>query len=89
MDDKHALDLNKANSSEGYLDTALQEVESIQNETCMDDGNTSYHELKEDNKESKIEEQKYRKKLNVEVRRMVADSIHEHIKMIVYRPEIT
>lgn len=89
LDNENAIGLKKANSSEGHSDTVLQEVESTQSEVCMDEGNAYYHELKEEMKESKIEEQKYRKKLNIEARKMVADTIHQRIKMIVHRPEIT
>ena len=67
----------------------LQEVESTQSETCTDEGDAYYHELKEEIKKKKIEEQKYRRKLNIEARKMVTETIHQDIKMIVHRPEIT
>lgn len=48
-----------------------------------------YHQLNPDDnsEDAKKEEQKFRKHLNKEARKVVSDSIHKGVKLIVHRPE--
>lgn len=89
IEDEAAIGLRKASSSKGHSDKVLDTVESRPSEDNGESNQAFYHELKKDIEKNKLEEQKFRRKLNDEARKIVSGTMHKGTKMIVHRPEVT
>ncbi len=86
--DKNAVRLRKSEDSEGHSDTSSDKNTDISSNDNGENGTPFYHELdKSDTTELKKKE--FRKQLNREARQSVQGSVHEDIKLIVHRPEVT
>lgn len=86
--DKNAVRLRKSEDSEGHSDTSSDENTDISSNDNGENGTPFYHELdKSDTTE--LQKKEFRKQLNREARQSVQGSVHEDIKLIVHRPEVT
>ncbi|WP_367566002.1 AAA family ATPase [Lacrimispora sp.] len=85
--DPNAVRLRKSQDSEGHSDqTSHNAAKKTQSSDNGEDGAPIYHEMEP---ERLTEQQKmdFRKRLNQQARESVKGSIHQHIKLIVHRPE--
>ena len=86
--DKNTVRLRKSEDSEGHSDTSSDENTDISSNDNGENGTPFYHELdKSDTTE--LQKKEFRKQLNREARQSVQGSVHEDIKLIVHRPEVT
>lgn len=86
--DKNAVRLRKSEDSEGHSDTSSDKNTDISSNDNGENGTLFYHELdKSDTTE--LQKKEFRKQLNREARQSVQGSVHEDIKLIVHRPEVT
>ena len=86
--DKNAIRLRKSADSEGHSDTSSDKNTDISSNDNGENGTPFYHELdKSDTTE--LQKKEFRKQLNREARQSVQGSVHENIKLIVHRPEVT
>lgn len=87
--DQDAVRLRKSEDSEGQSDTSSEDRrEVLSSKDQGGNGTPFYHEL--DRSElSETEKREFRKQLNREARQSVQGSMHEGVKLIVHRPEVT
>ena len=87
--DQDAVRLRKSEDSEGQSDTSSEDHrEVLSSKDQGGNGTPFYHEL--DRSElSETEKREFRKQLNREARQSVQGSMHEGVKLIVHRPEVT
>jgi hypothetical protein len=87
-DDPDAVRLRKSEDSEGQSDQASDKSLNTQSSDNGDNGSPIYHELEQEplTEQEKLE---FRKKLNQDARESVKGSVHNSVKLIVHRPEIT
>jgi nitric oxide reductase activation protein len=87
--DPNAVRLRKAADSEGHTDQAADYITwKTKSSDNGEDGVLLYHEREQEHL-TKQQKQAFRKKLNQEARASVEGSIHQQVKLIVHRPEIT
>ena len=89
IEDETTIGLRKSSSSKGHSDKTLDATESRPGEDNGESNQAFYHELKKNIENTKLEEQKYRRKLNDEARKIVSGTMHKGTKMIVHRSEVT
>ena len=86
--DKNAVRLRKSEDSEGHSDTSSDKNTDTSSNDNGENSTPFYHELdKSDTTE--LQKKEFRKQLNREARQSVQGSVHEDIKLIVHRPEVT
>lgn len=85
---ENAIRLRKSPDSQGHSDTANAETGNKPSNDNAPDGIPTYHEIDRANTNA-ADPIKFRKKLNAEARESVQGSIHEGIRLIVHRPEVT
>jgi nitric oxide reductase activation protein len=79
--------LRKTPDSEESLSRGSDDIGETDSTDIGEDGLPKYHQLKlEDNSLDLKKEKEFRKKLNLEARRVVSGSIHKNVKLIVHRP---
>ena len=87
--DPNAVRLRKAPDSEGHSDQNSEHVTwKTKSSDNGEDGVPLYHEREQEHL-TKQQKQAFRKKLNQEARKSVEGSIHQQVKLIVHRPEVT
>lgn len=87
--DPKAVRLRKSQDSEGHCDqTPVNTTRKTQSSDNGEDGVPLYHET-EPKHLTERQKQEFRKRLNQEARESVKGSIHEQVRLIVHRPEIT
>lgn len=85
--DSNAVRLRKSGDSEGHSDqTSRNTAEKTQSSDNGEDGAAIYHEM-EPERPTKQQKTDFRKRLNQQARESVKGSIHQHVKLIVHRPE--
>lgn len=85
--DPNAVHLRKSRDSEGHSDqTSRSKAEKTQSSDNGEDGAPIYHEM-EPERLTKQQKMDFRKRLNQQARESVKGSIHQHVKLIVHRPE--
>ncbi|WP_333652373.1 AAA family ATPase [Lacrimispora sp.] len=85
--DPNAMRLRKSRDSEGHSDqTSRNTAEKTQSSDNGEDGAAIYHEM-EPERPTKQQKTDFRKRLNQQARESVKGSIHQHVKLIVHRPE--
>lgn len=86
--DKNAVRLRKSEDSERHSDTSSDKNTDISSNDNGENSTPFYHELdKSDTTE--LQKKEFRKQLNRKARQSVQGSVHEDIKLIVHRPEVT
>ena len=85
----NAVRLRKSPDSEGHSDPSSDSPsQKTQSDDNGQDGAPIYHEM-EQSEPTKEQKQAFRKKLNQEARISVDGTVHQAIKLIVHRPEIS
>ena len=85
---ENAIALRKTPDSEESSSRVSEEIGETDSTDIGEDGLPKYHQLNpEHNSHDAKKEKEFRKKLNIEARKVVSDSIHENVKLIVHRPE--
>lgn len=88
-EDSDALRLRKSKDSDSHSDqisdSTIEETKSSDNN---ENGTPLYHEL-DGRIPTEQQKQEFRKKINREARESIKNSIHQQIKLIVHRPEVT
>lgn len=85
---ENAVRLRKSPDSEGHSDTSSAEIGTEASSDNAENGVPFYHDL-DRSKVSELEKREFRRQLNAEARQSVQGSLHEDIKLIVHRPEVT
>ena len=86
--DEERVALRKSQDSEASSNQISNEIGDTRSSDLGEDGSPKYHNIStEDLENAKKEEQKFRKRLNKDARKVVSDSIHKNVKLIVHRPE--
>jgi len=87
--DPNAVRLRKSSDSEGHsAQTSDNMTEKTQSNDNDGDGVPLYHEMEPEHL-TEQQKQTFRKRLNQEARESIKGSIHQQVKLIVHRPEIT
>lgn len=83
-----AVRLRKSADSEAHSQRHSDVTESTQGSDKGEEGDAIYHEMKDEHQDEQ-QKQLFRKKLNKEAREYVKGSLHEQVKLIVHRPQVT
>lgn len=87
--DPNAVRMRKDADSQGHSDQSSDIAsKNTQRNDNAEDGAPIYHEM-ESEQLTEQQKQDFRKKLNQEARESVKGSIHQQMKLIVHRPELT
>lgn len=86
--DQHAVRLRKSADSEGHSDQTSDSTTQTQSSDNGENGAPRYHEI-EPERPTERQRQVFRKKLNQEARESVKGSVHQQVKLIVHRPEVS
>lgn len=85
----NAVHLRKSQDSEGHSNqTSDSATEKTQSSDNGEDGVPLYHEMKPEHL-TEQQKQEFRKRLNQEARESVKGTIHQQVKLIVHRPDVT
>jgi nitric oxide reductase activation protein len=89
MEDEMGIVLKKSADSEEGSSYLPDESTDMESSDAGEDGSPKYHQANPEpmSEDVKQKERDFRKKLNQVTREIVADSIHEKVKLIVHRPD--
>lgn len=89
-DDELAISLTKsADSEEGSPELSTDESGDRESSDSGEDGSPQYHQANPEpmSEDAKQEERAFRRKLNQDARKLVSESVHKGVKLLVHRPD--
>ncbi|GIP33976.1 nitric oxide reductase activation protein NorD [Paenibacillus sp. J2TS4] len=89
MVDEEGIALKKSADSEESSSRVSDESTDMRSTDTEENGSPQYHQANPEpmSEDAKQKERDFRKKLNQAARKMVSDSIHEKVKLMVHRPD--